>query len=60
MDNTFEIEKRNDHSIQLRLNDPKHGMIDLIFHHEREFLIFVAGQHKENAENLLAQLKIEE
>jgi hypothetical protein len=57
MDNTFEIEKRSDNSIQVRLYSQQ-GIIDLVFLHEHEFLIFIAGQHKQNAEKLLTCLKI--
>ena len=57
MDNTFEIEKRSDNSIQFRLYSQQ-GIIDLVFLDEHEFLIFIAGQHKQNAEKLLTCLKI--
>ena len=47
----------SDSELELRLNSPKHGLIDLVFVDEEEFLSFVAGQHLAKAKALLATLE---
>lgn len=51
----YEIEKRQDGSIQVRLSTP-FGYIDLVFVDGVEFIKFVAGEHAEAARTLLESL----